>query len=80
MLPDERIAILYEPWGDENHGIEARLIHGDPTSWMPPIVVAPGGVYPRLAIGGGGVAFTERGAGHHDRVHLLDWRGVFPGG
>lgn len=73
VLPDGRIAVLYETVGDGgSHPIVARIRDGQGT-WSPPRTVAEGGSYPRFAAGPGGtaLAFTRR-SGEQASVEIRD--------
>ena len=79
VLPDGRIAVLYEAFRDLGvHRVEARLRtpSGD---WSGLAVVEPDAGSPRLASRGkrAVVAFTRQ-RGESSEILVRDWEGVFP--
>jgi hypothetical protein len=79
VLPDGRLAVLYETFRDgEGHRIEARLRQTEGGAWSEPVVVDSDAAFPRLAsrAGRAAVAFTRQ-RGDRNEVVIRDWTGLF---
>jgi hypothetical protein len=80
VLPDERIAVLYETFREPRaHQVEARLKSPAGNGWAAPVVVEPDAGSPRLAARGehAVLAFTRQN-GESREILVRDWKQVFP--
>ncbi len=80
VLPDGRIAVLYETFREPRaHQVEARLRSASGADWGGPVVVEPDAGSPRLAARGkhAAVAFIRQ-KGESSEILVRDWEEVFP--
>jgi hypothetical protein len=80
-LPDGGLVVLYESQGAETQELLAQVRDPRKDRWEPPVQIARGGSYPRLATAGGAaaVAFTcPTGGG--SQVMVADWNVAVRGG
>jgi len=80
VLPDGRIAVLYETFRDpQAHQVEARLRSPSGNDWSGPVVVERDAGVPRLVTRGksAAVAFIRQ-KGESSEILVRDWEKVFP--
>lgn len=78
VLPDGKIAVLYESLADESRSLQAVISKGQGV-WEEPRIVAEGGAYPRLATRDGYTALAFTCPGEEPRVVVADWQELVSG-